>query len=401
MNRDLKTRLGKLRGSTGMVEVRQSAEPASVAERWSRATRARQRPAAGMSDQDLARRWRGEMTADGLVEIEHRVALPEPRALSLHQTLSGSLPNLPVAETEDWVCFDTETTGLAGGSGTLAFLVGLARPAGDALTVRQFLLTGFGGEAELLARAARWVGAASLISYNGRSFDAPLMSTRCRMNGQPDWIAGRAHLDLLHAVRRAFARGWSDCRLATVEQRLLGIARQDDLPGAEVPAAWFAYVREGDASRLGKVLDHNRQDVISLARLVPPLVDAYARPGQLRADVEAVAQSWLKHGEEERALTMLHGCAAELSDRGLHLLARLYRRAGRWAEAYRIWRRLAGGRDPGAIEHLAKYHEHVRGDAGAAMHWAGQLPCGATRDARVDRLLRKAAQSAPLPLDEL
>jgi len=98
------------------------------------------------------------------------------------------------------------------------------------------------------------------------------------MNCLPDWVATRTHLDLLYGVRRAFARVWPDCRLATVERRLLGTVRQDDLPGAGAPAAWFAHVRSGNASRLSKVLDHNRQDVVSLAQLIPKLVNIHSRP---------------------------------------------------------------------------------------------------------------------------
>ena len=394
MSPDLKTRLGKLRGAAGGARWQPSVERNSVVDRLSRAALARQPRTTRMSDRALARQWGGEVTAAGLIEIEHRVALADDRVLALHKTLRGTLPDFPVVENDAWVFMDTETTGLAGGSGTLAFLLGLARPAKDALIVRQFLLTSFGGETAMLARAAQWIGAAGFISYNGRSFDAPLLATRCRMNGLADWVSKRAHLDLLYGIRRAFARAWSDCRLASVEQRLLGIERRDDLPGADAPAAWFAHVRSGDASRLSKVLNHNRQDVVSLAHLVPKLVDVYARPRHLNADIEAVALCWLKSGNAARAVTLLEQHRTDLTGRGLHILARQHRRAGNWLDACRIWRELAAQRDHEAIEQLAKYYEHVCKDTAAALHWTAQLPHGDARSKRELRLLRKGIQSA-------
>lgn len=398
MTQELKARLGKLRTTAGVPMPQQTVAHDSVADRLARAAGARRRPTAKPSDQVLAHRWGGEVTAAGLIEIEQRIALSDRRAFTLHKTLVGGLPDVPVADSRDWVFLDTETTGLAGGSGTLAFLLGLARPADDALIVRQYLLTGFGGEAAMLANVARWIGTASLISYNGRSFDAPLLSTRCRMTGRPDWVSSRAHLDLLYGVRRAYARAWPNCRLATVEQRLLGLVRQDDLPGAEAPAAWFAHVRSGDASLLGKVLHHNRQDVVSLAQLLPKLVDIHARPGALNADVEAVASSWMKAGEEARAVELLERDRDALSHGALHLLARLQRRSGNLSYAYGIWRELAMHEDLAAIEQLAKYYEHVRKDLDAALRWASRLPVSDARSVRLERLMRKAAQSVSLGL---
>src|SRR5690606_31598786 len=129
------------------------------------------------------------------------------------------------------VFLDTETTGLAGGTGTVAFLIGLGRVEAGHLVVRQFWLTSFAGERDLLAAAGDWVdGVDGMVTYNGRSFDLPLVATRCRLAGASDRFSGLRHLDLLGPTRRAFARRWEDCRLTTAERRLLRFERVDDLP---------------------------------------------------------------------------------------------------------------------------------------------------------------------------
>ncbi|MDC8014950.1 ribonuclease H-like domain-containing protein [Tahibacter soli] len=177
---------------------------------------------------------------------------------------------------ERFVCFDTETTGLAGGSGTRAFMIGAADWHDGGLRVRQLYLTRMAGEAAMLDAFASWLAEASvLVSYNGRSYDAPLLATRYRLARRANPLAGLPHVDLLHPVRRAYRGRWENCRLATIERQLLGIVREDDLPGAQAPAAWLAYLRHGAAGRLMQVIEHNRQDVVTLARLLDAMaVDA-------------------------------------------------------------------------------------------------------------------------------
>ena len=109
------------------------------------------------------------------------------------------------------------------------------------------------------------------VSYNGKSFDLPLLATRLALARLAPLPAFRPHADLLHAVRVAYARHWPDCRLATAEARLLGRTRDNDLPGHAVPAAWTAFLREGDLRALPGLLLHNRLDLVSLAELLPGL----------------------------------------------------------------------------------------------------------------------------------
>ncbi len=112
-----------------------------------------------------------------------------------------------------------------------------------------------------------------LLSYNGKSYDRPLLSTRYRLARLADPLPALRHLDLLHPVRRRYRGVWPNCRLATAERELLGVLREDDLPGAEAPAAWLAYLRGGSAAKLRRVGLHNAQDLRSLCGLLEALQD--------------------------------------------------------------------------------------------------------------------------------
>ncbi|MCZ7564155.1 MAG: ribonuclease H-like domain-containing protein [Burkholderiales bacterium] len=175
-------------------------------------------------------------------------------------------------ETAALLFFDTETTGLAGGTGTLAFLAGLAWFEADGLRTRQYLLTGFADEAALYAQIRETASTRRcLVTYNGKSFDAPLVRSRCRLVHAPDPLADLAHLDLLHATRRRFGRSWPDCRLRTAETRALDFVRVGDLPGSLVPEAFRRFMRHGETAPLPAILEHNRNDLLTLAALLAPL----------------------------------------------------------------------------------------------------------------------------------
>ena len=163
--------------------------------------------------------------------------------------------------------FDTETTGLAGGTGTRAFMIGAAHWEADGrLRLRQLTITTMAAETAMLQAFAGWLGEDTvLVSYNGKCYDAPLLATRYRLARMPNPLAGLGHLDLLHPVRRRWKGVWENCRLATAERQLLGVVRDDDLPGSEAPAAWLTYLRGGSSETLRRVAKHNAQDLRSLA----------------------------------------------------------------------------------------------------------------------------------------
>ena len=173
---------------------------------------------------------------------------------------------------------DLETTGLSGGAGTIAFLVGCAWFDLGALQVRQFLLTSYAAERALLAAVAECFDeAALLVTYNGKTFDVPVMETRWLFHRMEMPLDGVRHFDMLHPARRlwreradgASAGGDGDgdagCRLATLERVLFGVRRAGDVPGMEIPSRYFRFLRSGNAAPLEPVLEHNRLDLVSLA----------------------------------------------------------------------------------------------------------------------------------------
>jgi len=181
-------------------------------------------------------------------------------------------------DPRDLLFFDTETTGLAGGTGTRAFMIGAAdfnhHPQhGDGLRVRQLLIATMAAEMAMLRMFAGWLSPRTVLSsYNGRCYDAPLLSTRYRLARLDDPLHGIDHVDLLFPSRRRWRGRWENCRLATIEREALGILREDDLPGSQAPAAWLQYLRGGSSTLLKRVAAHNRQDVVTLALLMARLV---------------------------------------------------------------------------------------------------------------------------------
>ena len=164
---------------------------------------------------------------------------------------------------------DLETTGLAGGAGTYAFLVGCGWFDGGTFRLRQFVLSDFAAERSLLESFAQLAGDADcVVTYNGKSFDLPLIETRFALQRMPTPFANLPHVDMLHPARRMWRDEEVECRLTYLEQALCGHEREGDVPGFEIPSRYFHFLRTGDASALTGVLDHHRHDIVSLAVLM-------------------------------------------------------------------------------------------------------------------------------------
>ena len=337
-----------------------------------------QRPKRNDSDAALADLLRGKVVAPGVILVETSVALsclhgtqPLSSILEIPLNLLG---NDALLDPTRLLFLDTETTGLAGGTGTLPFLLGLASIRDGKVLVRQYLLTAFSGESLSLHEAlARLEGSDYLVTFNGKTFDLPLLTARHRLAQLENPLLRLVHVDLLHPTRCAFAHTWPDCRLQTVERRLLEFFRGDDLPGALIPQAWFDLVRHGRTEQIPAVMEHNLWDLVTLVALLPRISAIHFQPGHQGADPLAIARRHLRNGDAETAYSHLAHSANRSCEAGQLELAWLQRKKGQWDDAATIWRDLAAAGSLRACEHLAKYYEHRLGDTGAALDCAQAL----------------------------
>lgn len=375
---DLRQRLDRLTTRPAEPVV-----PSSTAERLERLLHASPRREAKTraSEAEVAEKLGGVVLDVGVVLVETWLPLDHlhgrVRLANLleapMEVLTGVLVN-PRPRPEELLFLDTETTGLAGGTGTLPFLLGLARLEDGGLRLRQYFLTGFKGEQTMLAHARDWLHAGiHLVSYNGKTFDVPLLLTRHRLRRLAWPLDNKPHLDLLHPTRAAFARRWPDCRLQTAEVELLGLHRADDLPGWLVPQVWSEFVRTGVLGEVPRILEHNRLDVISLAVLPAELCRVHTEPGYRDADAHALARRHLRSGQQNLALEHLQSSSASLDTAGLLELARIHRRQREWNSALSIWQPLAAQGVIEALLAVAKFHEHVARDYASACAACEQL----------------------------
>lgn len=286
----------------------------------------------------------------------------------------------------DGLCVvDLETTGLAGGAGTQAFLVGCARLDGDGVHVRQFLSPGFEYERAQLAALTEWMGDRThLLTFNGRTFDLPLLEMRCSFNRVACPWRDLPHLDALHPARRFWREQPAlpgveaedaSCSLGTIERRLAGLHRVGDVPGFEIPARFFQFARDGRAEPLAAVLEHNRLDLLSTL-LVAARASMLVVRGPAAADrgheCLGLGRVYERLGETAGAEACFARAAAEglgvgdawLRAEALRRLAMLQRRGGRTEAAATSWQALLATRGVparlrrDAREALAIHQEH-------------------------------------------
>jgi uncharacterized protein YprB with RNaseH-like and TPR domain len=329
---------------------------------------------------------------------------------------------------------DLETTGLFGGAGTQAFLVGCASIEGTSIRVRQFLMPGFEHERAVLSELQAWAKAhGALCTYNGRSFDVPLIETRFMFNRVRCPLDGVPHLDMLHAARRLWRQrplttgtpdpDDSSCSLAVLEKHIAGLHRVGDVPGYEIPSRYFAFVRSGDARPLEAVMEHNRLDLISLAAVLARAITLITSGPAIAATAQeayGLARVYERAGAYDNAEASLLktiefarrvGAEPEVHGEALRRLAWIRRRDRRPNEAAEAWNELAvlprcaAALRREAKEALAIHHEHRLKDLQAArQHALDLLAEGVANPTRVqhrlDRLERKLARytEAMLPL---
>jgi len=294
---------------------------------------------------------------------------PDARALQL------LLPEAPgdISDPDQWLFLDTETTGLSGGSGTYAFLVGVAWWESGGLEIEQFFMREYSEERALLfALRERIAEHPVLVTFNGKSFDWPLLETRYRMSRKVSLPTPRAHLDFLHPARNLWRLRLGSVRLSELERYVLGWDRGADLLSGLIPQLYFDYLRGGPPERLVPVLNHNQMDLRGLAalstRILSLLSDA-ENLGQDGLELFGVSRICEKRGEHTRARNLYEKSIASIlpteTDRvARRSLARIAKRQGDFDLACELWKDALGNSRHGyeAYEQLAIYYEHKARD---------------------------------------
>ena len=300
----------------------------------------------------------------------------------------GRLSRLPypIDTGAPLVCLDLETTGLATAAGTLAFLVGVGIWRDGRLSVHQLVMHDHAAERAWLDELRSLLPEDGwLVTYNGKCFDWPLLTARFRLHRRDPPVL-RGHLDLLPVARQLWKHRLGGARLAIVEAGLCGVAREDDLPGHLIPERYFAYLRSRNAGLLSAIVEHNRQDIVSLARLLGVLADGVgsvdAWPDTHPGDLFGLGRAYAHRNRHEEALALVDAALAahawEVGLEGGAVLhrrlaaerARLLGRLGRREEAHRAWLAISSRGGPGAGMawiHVARYREHVSRDITGAI----------------------------------
>jgi uncharacterized protein len=313
-----------------------------------------------------------------------------------------------------WAFLDTETTGLAGGSGTYAFLIGVGQITPEGFALRQYFMREYAEERSLLFALEQQLQEFDvLITYNGRSYDQPLLETRFRMNRHKHPFARLEHLDLLYGARRLWKLHLENCRLMQLERDILGFEREGDLPGELIPYVYFEYLRSREALKLVPVFHHNAMDILTLACLTAIVPAAFHSTDTVFRGAELIGLGrWLRQaGEHEKALTLFkRAIETRLPDRHLFRtlwdIACLEKKLGRHHETLRIHTELAGCHNEcriPALEELAKFYEHREKNYALALDFTAQaLVLNPTEELikRHQRLEKKLSRprSRPLPL---
>jgi uncharacterized protein len=307
---------------------------------------------------------------------------------------SPLLCSLPLARISEWAndsrlaemplsrfaFLDTETSGLMGGTGTYAFMVGIGRFVEDRFVIRQFFMRDPAEEPALLEAAASFLAPAqALVTFNGKAFDAPLLATRYRLNQIPVPHKDYAHLDLLPLARRLWRDRLESRALKYLEQHILGMTRSiEEVQGYEIPWIYADYLRTGDARELAGVFYHNAMDVVAMAALLAHVNDVLENPydGRVEHGLDFVALGKLFEDLghwEEAARLFEHGLELDLTESDFGVAVRrlsiLQKRRGDFSEALRLWEAAAANGHIYAHIEMAKYYEHKCRDVKTALKW--------------------------------
>ncbi|MCL2779512.1 MAG: ribonuclease H-like domain-containing protein [Polyangiaceae bacterium] len=332
----------------------------------------------------------------GAHQVGRAPVMPARSALSELLALLALDPALASCPLEGALYLDTETTGLGPAAGTIAFLVGLAFWDADSLVVEQLLVRQLGEEAPMLARVTDRIRSSSmLVTFNGKSFDMPVLRTRFVMAKLP-LPSELPHLDLLHVARRVHKARSFGFRLGALERHVLGFVRENDVPSSEVGAYYLHFLRTGDARALTSVVEHNALDVVSMVALVGLYGESLEDTELGAIDLVGVARTLKRAGLIERAYEV----ASVASERGggadaIRARGEIAKARGDKARAMADFESLAEQVDEPAIRlELAKLYEHHAKDAARALATAlaGTGEVAPRWKRRTDRLRAKVAK---------
>ncbi len=265
---------------------------------------------------------------------------------------------------------DTETTGLAGGTGTFAFMIGVGFFEGNGFLVRQFFMRDYSEERASLSLLKGLLESFQfLITFNGRHYDIPLLETRFILSRLSSKIREMPNFDLLYPSRRVWKGAYENCRLITLESRLLGMEREDDVPSEWIPYLYFDYLQKGDASKIHRIFYHNQMDILSMVALAGRIHLIYHDPqaAQPRKGIEhfALGRLFWEHSHPEKAIPCfeiaLERCDENLSWEVMRWLSMAFKKTGRGEKARSLWEEMLTWpyqKDTFPYIELAKYHEH-------------------------------------------
>jgi uncharacterized protein YprB with RNaseH-like and TPR domain len=289
------------------------------------------------------------------------------------------IADLPI---EKFAFLDTETTGLSGGTGTYAFLVGVGRLIGDSFLLAQFFMRDPSEEPALLEGLMDFLAPCSaLVTFNGKAFDAPLLVTRYLMHSIPIPFKDYSHLDLLPLARRLWRDRLPSRALKFLEENILDAPRSiDEVPGYEIPYLYFDYLRSGDALPLKGVFYHNAMDIVALVALMNHMATILHSPlgGNVEHGLDFVALGKLFEdlGRKEEAVQLYErGLETGLNEMdfgaAVKKLSILQRRQGDIKSAVSLWKKAAQKGHVYAHVELAKFYEHNQRDYKEAIKWTG------------------------------
>ena len=305
---------------------------------------------------------------------------------------------------------DTETTGLSGGTGTFAFMVGLGFFQGDGFVIQQLFMRDYSEERASLSILQEILDSFQfLVTFNGRHYDIPLLETRFILSRKRSKIREMPNFDLLYPSRKIWKGAYENCRLVTLESRLLEMEREDDIPSEWIPSLYFDYIQTGDARKIHRVFYHNRMDILTMVALAGRIHLIYHDPqaARPRKGVEhfSLGRLFWDHGDREKAIPCfeiaLKRCDDELAWEVMKWLSMAFKKTGETEKARSLWEEMMGWpykKDGHPYIELAKYHEHRLKEFEKAIDYVDQalaiIPSHREREVelllqRKQRLLKK------------